>query len=117
MCTQSQCHRSVGQWVSFQTPWGAHRGVVESVNQRAVLMRVPREYAPMGLASHEAEQHPDERRLDVALAAGGYGGYGYPGYGAGYGRRWGYPGYGGWYGGWWWWWLAFAWIFALAFLW
>ncbi len=124
MCTRSECVTNVGNWVSFQTPWGRHRGVITEVNGRGVLMRVPRQYAPMGLASHEQTEGDDEKKLDATLAAygygyrgpyGGYGGYG-PGYGAGYGR-WGYPGYGAWYGGWWWWWLAFAWIFWLAFLW
>lgn len=113
MCTMGQCRKSMGQWVRFQTPWGSHRGIVEDVNDRAVLMRVPRQYAPMGLASHNLST--DEQKLDVALAQ--WGGYG-AGYGGGYGgRRWGYPGYGAWGGGWWWWWLAFAWIFALAFFW
>jgi len=116
MCTRGQCVSSLGQWVRFQTPWGMHRGIVADVNNRAVLMRVPRRYAPVGWASHTPSGTSDEEKLDLALAQYGYGGYGgYPGYGR-YGR-WGYPGYGGWYGGWWWWWLAFAWIFALAFLW
>ncbi|GMA55726.1 hypothetical protein C7445_102294 [Alicyclobacillus sacchari] len=107
MCTRAQCERAVGQWVRFQTPWGTHRGVVEQVTGNGVLVRVPRSYAPVGLASGS-----DEDRLDVTLAQWGYG---YP-YARPYGR-WGYPGYGYWYGGWWWWWLAFAWIFWLAFLW
>lgn len=113
MCTQGECNRAMGQWVRFQTPWGVHRGVVESVNQQAVLVRVPRTYAPTSLTSHKATGESDDaRKLDIALAVWG------GGYAAGYGRRgWGYPGYGGWYGGWWWWWLAFAWIFWLAFLW
>ncbi|QQE78245.1 hypothetical protein [Alicyclobacillus sp. SO9] len=109
---------NMGQWVQFRTQWGLHRGIVTDVNNRGVLMRVPRGYAPAGLATHQQSNGSDEEKLDLALTYGGYGrgGYGYPGYRAGYGR-WGYPGYGGWYGGWWWWWLAFAWIFALAFLW
>ncbi len=111
MCTRADCMRSMGQWVRFQTPWGIHRGIVMDVNQRAVLMRVPRQYAPVGLVkSAQSEGQSDEQRLDLALAQYGYGRHGY-------GRGWGYPGYYGWWGGWWWWWLAFAWIFALAFLW
>lgn len=91
--------------------------MVERVTDRGVLMRVPRQYAPTGLASHRAlTGNTDEQQLDLALAQWGYGGWGgagAPGYGA-YGNR----GYGGWWGGgWWWWWLAFAWIFWLAFLW
>ncbi len=106
----------MGKWVNFQTQWGTHRGIVSGVNDRAVLIRVPRTYAPVGLASHSPTfVNDDETKLDLALAQ--WGGYGQPGNGAVAGRRWGYPGYGGWYGGWWLWWLAFAWIFWLAFLW
>lgn len=107
MCTMGECNKSMGQWVQFRTRWGSHRGVVEAVNDRAVLMRVPRQYAPMGLVSHE--QSSEEQRLDIALAE--WGGYG------GYRGRWGYPGYGAWRAGYWWWWLAFASIFLLALLW
>ena len=107
MCTQGQCASSLGQWVSFRSPWGVHRGIVAGVNQRAVLMKVPWRYAPMGLATHPGDGQSDEDRLNLTLAQYGYGGY--PGYGGyAYGRRWGYPGYGAWGGGWLWWWLAFA---------
>ncbi|WDL96422.1 hypothetical protein [Alicyclobacillus sp. ALC3] len=103
MCSRDDCSQAMGQWVRFQTRWGVHRGIVESVNQRAVLVRMPRQYAPVGLTSHStAGETDDTSKLDIALAA--WSGYG--GYGRGYGR--GAPGYGGWYGGWWWWWLAFA---------
>lgn len=113
MCTRGDCSRMMGQWVRFQTPWGMHRGIVTDVNQQAVLVRVPRQYAPSGLVSNNVNTlQSEEQRLDLALTSYGY----YGGYGRGRGR-WGYPGYGGWYGGWWWWWLAFAWIFALGFLW
>lgn len=116
MCTMGQCKKSVGQWVRFQTPWGTHHGVVADVNQRAVLMRVPRQYAPTGLANHS--QSSDDQKLDVALAQwGGYRAGAYGGYPSGYSARWGYPGYGAWRGGFWWWWLAFAAILALALLW
>jgi len=99
MCLKDDCHKSVGKWVRFQTQWGTHRGIISEVNHQAVLMRVPRQYAPVGLASEsQACDAGDEQKLDLALAQWG-----------GYGR--------GWYGGWWWWWLPFAWIFWLAFLW
>ncbi|QSO52727.1 hypothetical protein JZ785_01995 [Alicyclobacillus curvatus] len=118
MCTTSDCARYMGQWVRFQTPWGMHRGIVSSMNNSAVLVRVPRAYAPIGLAtSSKVHENNDEQRLDLALAwGGGYGGWG-GGYRYGARAGWGAPGYGRWAGGWWWWWLAFAWIFALAFLW
>jgi hypothetical protein len=120
MCTRGDCVRYMGRWVQFQTPWGSHRGIVSDMTNRAVLMRVPRGFAPAGLATAEKVlTDDDEKRLDLALTQWGYGG-GYGGYGygrRGYGAGWGYPGYGGWYGGWWWWWLAFASIFWLAFLW
>ncbi|MCL6452127.1 MAG: hypothetical protein K6T78_00695 [Alicyclobacillus sp.] len=112
MCRRCDAEKALGQWVQFGTPWGTHRGIVEQVTPRAVLVRVPRRYAPAGLVSSERQGTTDEEKLDLALAYGGY-----PGYGYGYGGRWGYPGYGAWWGGWWWWWLAFAWIFWLAFLW
>ncbi|MFB5189391.1 hypothetical protein [Alicyclobacillus fastidiosus] len=111
MCTQRECEQAVGQWVSFRTKWGAHRGIVERVTPRGVLVRVPSDYAPAQLI-----HATDEDKLNVALTRFGYGvhnaGYwgGY-GPGAGYygGRgRWGYPGYGAWAGGWWLWWLALA---------
>ncbi|KPV45700.1 hypothetical protein [Alicyclobacillus ferrooxydans] len=126
MCNRMDCVSNMGKWVQFQTQWGTHRGIITDVNNRAVLVRVPRQYAPTGLVSHfQAVDKDDEEKLDLALAQwGGYGGapgwgggYGRPGYGAYGGRGWGRPGYGGWYGGWWWWWLAFAWIWWLAFLW
>lgn len=113
--------KHMGQWVQFQTPWGSHRGIIAGVNQNAVLVRVPRRFAPMGLATANTSNANDETRLNLALTQWGYDGYGgggyggYPGYG--YGGKWGYPGYGAWNGGWWWWWLAFAWIFALALFW
>ncbi|EPZ42675.1 hypothetical protein [Alicyclobacillus acidoterrestris] len=116
MCTQKECERALGKWVSFRTKWGTHRGIVEEVTPRGALVRVPKQYVPAQLL-----QASDEDKLDVALTRFGYG-VGAPGYRGAYGygyphRRWGYPGYGAWYGGWWWWWLAFAWIFWLAFLW
>jgi hypothetical protein len=123
LCTMGQCQKHLGQWVQFQTPWGRHRGVIEAVNPRGVLIRVPRQYVPARLANHaQSPDQSDEQKLDMALTQWGYGGGwgGGPGYGGapawngGYGR----PGYGGWWwGGWWWWWLAFAWIFWLAWLW
>ncbi|MCL6516647.1 hypothetical protein [Alicyclobacillus sp.] len=112
MCTMGQCMKLRGQWVHFYTQWGYHRGIIEDVNNRAVLVRMPRRYAPLGLASHAPQLDTgatDEQRLDLVLAAV---------YGPGWGYRgWGYPGWGAWWGGWWWWWLAFWWIFALAALW
>ncbi|MCL6631319.1 MAG: hypothetical protein K6T63_01690 [Alicyclobacillus herbarius] len=115
MCTRCQVEKHLGGWVEFRTPWGYHRGIVEQVTPNAVLMRVPRRYAPAGIAtvsnldvSHRAS--PSEK-LDIALAQWAYG---RP---YAYGARWGYPGWGAWWAGWWWWWLAFAWIWALAFLW
>lgn len=127
MCTRGQCQKNLGNWVQFETPWGRHRGVVERVSDHGVLMRVPRQYAPTGLATHRVlSAKTEEQKLDLALAQWGYGGGwssggapGYGAYGGTYGNR-GYAngGYGGWWGGgWWWWWLAFAWIFWLAFLW
>ena len=112
MCTMGQCQKHLGGWVQFQTPWGMHRGVVERVTHQGVLMRVPRQYAPVSLAS---APQSDEDKLGAALAQWGYG-RGAPGYGA-YGGGWGRPGYGWWGGGWLWWWLAFSWLFLLAFLW
>ena len=129
LSTRSNVENAVGQWVQFRTPWGYHRGIVEQVNQRAVLVKVPKEYAPISLAYGSANgAQNDAERLNTALtkhnyrisgdvtpAFGGYGpGYG-PGAGGAPGGRWGYPGYGDWGGGWWWWWLAFAWIFLFAF--
>ncbi|WP_258109613.1 hypothetical protein [Alicyclobacillus sp. SP_1] len=114
MCTYGQCYQSLGKWVQFQTKWGVHRGIVQQVTPQGVLMRVPRQYAPSGLASYAADATDAEsERLDAALVAYGYGpGPVYAGNGAyrpyGNGRAWGYPGYGAYYAGWWWWWLAFA---------
>lgn len=105
-----QCRQHQGRWISFQTPWGLHRGIVERVVDGAVLVRVPMQYAPAGLASLPKSE---EQKLDIALAQWAAGSYGAaPGYGIN--RR---PGYGWWGGGWLFWWLAFASIMALAFLW
>jgi hypothetical protein len=109
MCTRGECVRYMGQWVHFSTPWGYHRGIVMDVNDRAVLVRTPRRYAPVGLVSDvQSVDANHAERLDVTLSQW------YPGWGY---ARWGYPGWGGWRAGWYWWWLAFAWIFALAALW
>ena len=109
MCTMGQCQGHLGQWVQFETPWGQHHGVVEQVTAGGVLMRVPRQYAPVGIASLPSfSGQTDEQKLDVVLAQWGYGpGYGAPGYGY---RAW-------WAGAWLFWWLAFALILGLAFLW
>ncbi|MCL6593072.1 MAG: hypothetical protein K6T31_03775 [Alicyclobacillus sp.] len=101
MCTMGQCMKLRGQWVHFYSPWGYHRGIIEDVNSRAVLVRMPRRYAPTGLVSQTQpadSPRSDEQKLDVVLAQW---------YGP-YWGRWGYPGWGAWWGGWWWWWLAFA---------
>ncbi|MCF8563379.1 hypothetical protein LLE49_01295 [Alicyclobacillus tolerans] len=95
--TRGQCMGMVGQWVRFTTPWGVHQGVIAGVNNRAVLVRVPRRYAPALMSHTQPTNQSDSDKLDLALTQYGYG----------YGGGWGYPGYGGWYGGWWWWWLAF----------
>jgi hypothetical protein len=114
MCTRAESTSKKGQWIQFRT----HRGIISGVNDRGVLVRVPRSLAPLGLASDSMiVDKKDEQKLDIALAKWGYGGYRPRGYASYGGRGWGYPGYGGWYGGWWWWWLAFASIFWLAFLW
>jgi hypothetical protein len=108
VCNRLDCVNNMGKWVQFRTPWGSHRGIVTDVNNRAVLIRVPRQYAPVGLVSDsQIVEHDDEKKLDLALAQ--WGGYGVV--------AWGYPGYAAWWAGWLWWWLAFAWILALAFLW
>jgi len=125
MCTMRECNDNLGKWVQFRTQRGFHRGIVHEVNPNAVLIRVPRNYAPYQLVT-ETLDATDEHKLDIALTRFGYPAYGYAGYGGypgyggygGYGAgRWGYPGYGAWGGGWWWWWLPFAAILALAFLW
>lgn len=119
--TMGQCQRNVGRWMEFRTPWGKTRGIVEEVNHRAVLVRIPKEHVPIQLLSQS--HGADEARLDATLAEYGYpAGPGYGGQTPGSGGncapngRWGYPGYYGWYGSWFLWWLAFAWIFLLAFL-
>lgn len=123
MCMRGDCTKAVGQWVQFRTQWGSHRGIVHAVNDQAVLMRVPKQYAPSPLTATSLAPESESGRLDLALAQWGYGygapgaAYGGPGYGYGAGPGYGRPGYGWWAGGWWFWWLAFAWIFAFAFLW
>ena len=117
MCTKTHCEKHLGGWVQFHTPWGYHRGVIEQVGPTSALVRIPRQYAPTTLIHHETGE-TDEQKLDIALAAWGYGPG--PAYGprpGGWGRDYYRPGYGWWVGGWWWWWIAFAWIFALAWLW
>lgn len=120
----SKCHTMKGRWARFQTPWGMHEGVVEQVAPGAVLMRVPRHFAPASMASATgAPGMPADQKLDLALAQwfgprGGPMGWGAPGPYAGPGVK--GPGYaapGWWAAGWWWWWVAFALILGLAFLW
>lgn len=124
MNVREQCMTMQGSWVHFRTPWGYHRGIVQQVEHQGVLVKMPRNYVPAHLANANSSA---ETKVELALqqvAWGnpnyGYGGgyhYGQPGYGAGAGYGPYRPGYGWWNGGWLFWWLAFAWIFALAFLW
>ncbi len=106
--TRLQCERCIGHWVQFRTPWGVHRGIVEAVTPQAVLVRMPRQYAPVGLANFTGNEG---QRAEGDLVLAQY--WGYPGRGYPYA----YPGAWWWWAGWFWWWLAFAWILALAFLW
>ncbi len=111
MCSMQHCEQYIGQWVRFHTPLGSHRGVVEQVANNAALIRVPRQYAPVGYASDRSLPTQSlEQKIDAVLA----GGYGYaapgPGYPPAYGNGW-------WAGGWWYWWIPFLAILALAFLW
>jgi hypothetical protein len=94
MCTRAECERHIGKWVQFRTPYGVHRGVIERVTATKAIIKSPKQYIPVDLALDDDD---DDRRLDVALAWGGYGRGGYPGagYGRGYGRGYGY-GYGMW---------------------
>lgn len=122
----SKCHSMKGRWARFHTPWGVHEGVVEQVVPGAVLMRVPRHFAPTALASVSGMSA--DQKLDLALAQWigprGPMGWGAPGpYPPGPGVRGpgcaapGCAGPGWWAAGWWWWWVAFALILGLAFLW
>src|SRR5579875_103467 len=93
MCSRAECLRHVGQYVRFMTPYGYHEGIIERVTGEQAIILSPRRYIPPQLASETLD--PDEvKRLDIALAWGGYGAGGYPGYGrggygAGYGWGWG----------------------------
>ncbi len=111
MNVREQCMTMQGSWVHFQTPWGYHRGIIQQVENQGVLMKIPRNYVPAHLANANSS---DETKVEVALQQVAWGNPGY-GYGGGYGPY--RPGYGWWNGGWLFWWLAFASIFALAFLW
>lgn len=62
---------------------------MERVNHNNLIVLSPQKYIPVQLAKGSLEDD-EVRRLDLALAWGGYGGYG-RGYGAGYG---GWAGYG-----------------------
>ncbi|QQE77180.1 hypothetical protein [Alicyclobacillus sp. SO9] len=90
MCTRAECERHIGKWVQLRTPYGVHRGVIERVTATKAIIKSPKQYIPVDLALDDA----DERKLDVALAWGGYGRGGYPG--GGYGGAYGYGAWGRW---------------------
>lgn len=91
MCSRRECQRHIGQYVRFRTPHGLHEGVIEKISGNEAIVLSPRQFIPVQLAS-ESVDDDEVRRLDIALAWGGYGGgaggargpYGYGGYG-GYG--------------------------------
>lgn len=124
MCTKADCEPYVGKWVHFRTKYGYHVGVVERLTDENAVVLSPRQYIPAEMAS--ASVTPDElKRLDIALAWGGFGGGGggfgggggYGGGAGGYGGRGGYGGYGGWGWGWGRWAVSFLIIYVLWGLW
>jgi hypothetical protein len=108
MCSRAQCLKHVGQYVQFRTRYGYHQGVLESVSGNQAVILSPRKYIPVQLIAEPLNEDA-EKRLDVALAWGGYGGGYGPGPGPGYG---GYGGY-AWGGGWARWAVSFLVIYAL----
>ena len=59
----------IGKWISFQTPFGDYRGIVEKVRGDAVLIKLPAEYS-----NSELVHYVESENLQVELA----GGYPYP---------------------------------------
>ncbi|QSO46054.1 hypothetical protein [Alicyclobacillus mengziensis] len=90
VCTRAECLRYVGQYVQFQTQYGYHQGVIERVSGNRAVILSPRKYIPAQLISEPLDDD-EEKRLNLTLAWGGYGGGYRGGYGGGYG---GYGGYG-----------------------
>ncbi|MCL6452675.1 MAG: hypothetical protein K6T78_03490 [Alicyclobacillus sp.] len=117
MYTKAQCEPYVGKWVHFRTKYGYHVGMIERVTDDSAIVLSPRKYIPTQLASSPVSGD-DAKRLDLALAWGGYGGWGgAPGAGAGaWGGRAGYPGW-GWGWGWGRWAVSFLIIYVLWGLW
>lgn len=89
LCSRAECMQNVGRYVRFQTPYGYHEGVIERISGQSAIVLSPQRYIPAHLATERLDEE-ETKRLDLALAYGGYGGGG--GYGAGRG---GYGGYGG----------------------
>lgn len=106
MCTRAECLGYVGRYVQFRTQYGYHQGVIERVSGNQAVILSPRKYIPAQLLSESLDED-EEKRLNVALAWGGYGGGG--GYRGGYGAGYGY----GWGGGWARWAVSFLVIYAL----
>lgn len=91
ICTRAECHRNIGQYVRFHTPYGYHEGIVEQISGDRAIILSPRHYIPVQFAT-ETMDAGSQRNLDLALAWGAYGGArgGYPGaYGGGIGYGWG----------------------------
>ncbi len=109
MCSKAECLRNVGRYVRFQTPYGYHEGVLERISGHNAVVLSPKRYIPAHLATDFLDQD-ETKRLDLALAYGGYGG----GYGVGRG---GYGGYGGYGYGWGRWAVSFLIIYVLWGLW
>ncbi|GMA56054.1 hypothetical protein C7445_105119 [Alicyclobacillus sacchari] len=107
MCSRTECLHHVGQYVRFTTPYGYHEGIIERVTKDQAIILSPRKYIPPQLAS-ETLDSDELKRLDVALAWGGYGAGGYPAYGRG--------GYGAGYGGWGWGWGRWAASFLIIYV-
>ncbi|GMA49643.1 hypothetical protein GCM10025857_10000 [Alicyclobacillus contaminans] len=53
--------RHRGQWIEFKTPWGKHRGIVESVQRDRVLVKMPKQYATRGLLNYLRGSETDVR--------------------------------------------------------
>lgn len=95
MCTRADCHRYMGKYIRFQTPYGYHEGIIERVDGNRAIVLSPRQYIPKHVSA-ELLTAEEQKDLDIQLAwgFGGRPGIGYGAPGAGYGY--GYYGWGRW---------------------
>lgn len=105
--------KQVGNWVTFRTPNGPMRGILEKVNEKQALIKIPYADAPLHLMMGSGHDFTVEKKQKMShdieqVAYYAPGGVGYGGVARPYGFG---------LGGGWWWWIWIPLIFLLFAFW